>query len=214
MCKRLFHCLTQPEVTSSLGCSLTLLTNCVGSHQSAEGRGLWRPKTTPREWPSVCPCPNTPSACLPLRQTSQLPQHYSSVKPFPSLRALWRSNFAANWLPLNISPTMIQYVCDFFPLRGLLGPSALMQCAVLLFCLCCNCGGWCPPLLWFTGILYVCVCVWMCVSCQIARWSMPGCGVSLVNAVKTCMTLSQIAPNTHFVTVIYFFNGYKWYVWL
>lgn len=55
-----------PEVTGSLGCSLNLLVDRIGSHQSAEGRGLWCPKATPSEWPRVCLWPTAPSACLPL----------------------------------------------------------------------------------------------------------------------------------------------------
>lgn len=52
-------------------------------------------------------------------------------------------------------------------LRGLLGPSAVVQCAVLVACLCCSCGGWCHFSVspcgacssWLNGI----PCVWVCV---------------------------------------------------
>lgn len=127
--------LIKPELTGSL----TSLTDCVGSHQSAEGRGLWCPKATPSEW--LCVCPVSPlSLPPPLRQTSQLSHHYRGIKSSPSLRSPFRSSDSTSCYPKQWSGVSVIF---FFPLRGLLGPSALVQCPLLLFCLCCSCGGWC-----------------------------------------------------------------------
>lgn len=79
-----------------------------------------------------------------------------------------------------------------------------MQCAVLLYCLCCSYGGWCrsPRAPWCLLLMvnWDNLCVWMFVSCQLSQWSMLGCGLAIHEA---CMMLSQTALITYFVTVIF-----------
>lgn len=90
------------------------LVDDAGSHQSAEGRGLWRPKAAPSEWPLwMCVCLPVPPPASPLTQTSQVALRlirsqnavYLDTFPSPMLRILdhfmwWLCPWEVWWDPV------------------------------------------------------------------------------------------------------------------
>lgn len=193
----------KPEVTGSL----TLLDDCVGSHQSAEGRGLWRPKATPSEWPCVCPVshrppPNPFGLPPPLRQTSQLSHECkaSSLRCPSPFRALWSSYFAVMLLLPNSDPLCLVIA----PWEVCWDP--VLVCSVL--CSSSACASWCllPPVNW--DILCVNVC-----RVSFARRSMPGCGFA---GGESYTNLHDLIPDCAEHTFLSYLSpdGYELYVWL
>ena len=203
LCTGCFFAWLKPEVTGSL----TLLDDCVGSHQSAEGRGLWRPKATPSEWPCVCPVshrppPNPSGLPPPLRQTSQLSHECKAS----SLGAL---------LLLEPCEALILQWCYFSqtvtPLCLVIAPWEVCWDPVLVCSVLCSssaCASWCllPPVNW--DILSVNVC-----RVSFARRSMPGCGFA---GGESYTNLHDLIPDRAEHTFLSYLSsdGYELYVWL